>query len=954
MNPERWQQIRDVLDHAIGLPDSERSAFLDAACYADLELRKEVESLLRSHQQAGSVFLKKPAIELKVPIFDPGEGSRLGRRVGVYRLVEQVGHGGMGEVYRAERADGLYDKQVAIKFVRVGLDSRSLQERFLQERQVLASLDHPNIARLLDGGTTEDGVPYLVMELVEGVPIDQYCEERDIKVDERLRLFLQVCAAVQYAHQRLVVHRDIKPSNILVSEDGVPKLLDFGIAKIVDPSGGPETTLLRPMTPEYASPEQFRGDPITTATDVYSLGVVLYRLLTGASPYSLDPRSSIEFAREVCEEEPRKPSSSHFSRPRADSAENREGLSSGELPGKTLKRQIHRRLCGDLDNIVLRAMRKQPERRYSSVEALADDLRRHLQGLPVSARGDSWSYRAGKFVTRHKVGVAASALVVMAVAGGAAATVREARIASANERRAERRFNDVRKLANSFLFEFHDAIEHLQGATPARELVVKRALEYLDSLSREAGQDASLRLELATAYEKVGNVQGAPYRDNLGDFSGALKSFQKAATLLEDLVKADPQDQDLRSKLAQEYGEIGDILDATGDLKSAMNSYQKGLAILEAIPRPNSKAKIRIETLQTRYGQGLSETGNLPKAEESFQKSITVTDELIQENPADHEDVRDKAVTCIHLAECYKKMRRLPEALAAGRTAYALLQSLVKPDNAQSSRDVDVANGVIAEILQKMGDYRGALTIHQGELTRDRISAKADPSDALLRRDVYIDYSEVAEAQSRLGETEAALANEHKAAALAEAETSKNPASVMTRKDALSIYAELAEILKKAKRNGEALVYLEKAKSIAESIAKIDPKDLDVQSDLAEVEMNLSETQFHLQHQAAAIAGYQHALATAELVAASGHENIESRILLAQLNQKLGEYYAFLAGHKLAAENSSSRQEALRWFHKSADLWNGLQKSDALEADYADRPAQIAREISEVMALSNP
>lgn len=308
MKTERWQTIREVLDGVIGLSAHERPEYLDGKCGADPELRAEVESLLRSHEQAGLEFLNTPAVDLRSLVGENGGSSYIGRRIGVYRIVEEIGHGGMGEVYRASRVDGQYQKQVAIKLVRIGLDSAFLVERFLHERQILASLDHPNIARLYDGGTTEDGVPYLVMELVEGTPIDQYCDEHDLSTNRRLELFLQVCAAVQYAHQHLVIHRDIKPSNILVAADGVPKLLDFGIAKILDPAIASEHTMLHLLTPEYASPEQIRGEPITTATDVYSLGVVLYKLLAGRLPYPQKPHTSMEFARIICDVEPARPS----------------------------------------------------------------------------------------------------------------------------------------------------------------------------------------------------------------------------------------------------------------------------------------------------------------------------------------------------------------------------------------------------------------------------------------------------------------------------------------------------------------------------------------------------------------------------------------------------------------------------------------------------------------------
>lgn len=309
MNPERWRRVREVFDGAISVSPVDRVAYLEEACVNDPDLRAEVESLLRSHEVAGDDFLNSPAVDLKSLA---GEGNRrpsyIGRRIGVYQIVEEIGHGGMGEVYRAVRADGQYEKQVALKLVRVGMDTEFLLDRFRHERQILASLDHPNIARLYDGGTTEDGIPYLVMELVEGTPIDRYCEEHNLEINERLELFNRVCAAVQFAHQRLVIHRDIKPGNILVTADGTPKLLDFGIAKILSPAAGAETTIFHPMTPDYASPEQIRGEPITTATDIYSLGVVLYRLLTGKPPYPETTRTPHEFARIVCESEPIRPS----------------------------------------------------------------------------------------------------------------------------------------------------------------------------------------------------------------------------------------------------------------------------------------------------------------------------------------------------------------------------------------------------------------------------------------------------------------------------------------------------------------------------------------------------------------------------------------------------------------------------------------------------------------------
>ena len=407
MTPERWQQIRSVYEQVLALDPSQRSEQLADVAARDPQLRQEVESMLSYEERADSKFLNVPAAALlQFNLPEGPAGSRVGRRIGVYQIIEEIGQGGMGEVYRAARADGQFEKQVAVKLVRRGYDSNTILERFRHERQILATLDHPNIARLLDGGTTDEGLPYLVMELIEGLPIDEYSALHKLDIANRLQLFMQVCTAVQYAHQRLVVHRDLKPTNILVSSDGVPKLLDFGIAKILDPSVGPEVTILHPMTPECASPEQIRGETITTASDIYSLGVVLYRLLTGSSPYRLTTHSTNALATAVISQEPDRPSVAIL---RTNSVSHRHWCPEGS-PIKLI-----RRLQGDLDHIVLKALRKEPQHRYESVERLWDDIRRHLQGLPVHARKGSWNYRTSKFIRRHKIGMTAAALVALTV-----------------------------------------------------------------------------------------------------------------------------------------------------------------------------------------------------------------------------------------------------------------------------------------------------------------------------------------------------------------------------------------------------------------------------------------------------------------------------------------------------------------------------------------------------------
>jgi serine/threonine protein kinase len=466
VTPERWQQVKTVVETALALEESDVGAYLDRACAGDPDLRREAETLLQHHCEAPSEFLGRP------PVGEAPLANRIaplpptGFRVGGYQLLEVIGEGGMGSVYRAARADGQYERQVAIKFVRRGAGTAALVERFRTERRILAGLDHPNIARLIDGGTTDDGAPYLVMELVEGVRIDAYCDAHQLSIAERLQLFVRVCDAVQYAHRHLVVHRDIKPSNILVTADGTPKLLDFGIAKIVGPAADADVTFARPMTLAYASPEQVGGGLITTATDVYALGVVLYRLLTGRLPYRLDTTVEHELSAAIAGVEPERPSVAVLQP--GTGADEGAAPEQARLTRAGTTAALQRRLAGDLDNIVLTALRKEPSRRYASAEHFAADIDNHLRGFPVSAAPDSWRYRAGKFIHRHRMALAAAAALLLTVVGGAGISFYQARRARREQAVAQQRFDMVRRLANAVVFEFNDACRACR-ARPRRE-----------------------------------------------------------------------------------------------------------------------------------------------------------------------------------------------------------------------------------------------------------------------------------------------------------------------------------------------------------------------------------------------------------------------------------------------------------------------------------------------------
>ena len=410
---ERYSRLQELFDTVLDLPPDERAAHLEKQCGADAALRQEVEALLRADAQTTSFGEQSPFAIPEDLFSEEIEEQVTGRRFGVYQVIREIGRGGLGAVYLAARVDDEYRKEVAIKLIRRGLDTDDILQRFRTERQILAQLDHPNIARLIDGGTTDDGLPYFVMEYVKGEPITAYCEAHELKLSERLELFRKVCAAVTYAHQNLVVHRDLKPSNILVTEEGEPKLLDFGIAKLLSADDEMLTQTapgLRAMTPDYASPEQIKGGKITTASDVYSLGVLLYEILTGQRPYRLKTRTAEEISRAITEQEPERPSTSA-----AAASTNRNS-----------QIDIRKSLRGDLDNIVLMALRKEPERRYSSVAQFSADIRHHLEGRPVIAHKDTFKYRATKFIRRNTIAMAAAALLLLTLIGGIVATAWQA------------------------------------------------------------------------------------------------------------------------------------------------------------------------------------------------------------------------------------------------------------------------------------------------------------------------------------------------------------------------------------------------------------------------------------------------------------------------------------------------------------------------------------------------
>jgi tetratricopeptide (TPR) repeat protein len=698
MTADRWERIKQIVGDALEIERDRRTAFIQRECAGDADLRGDVETLLRA-DEPGSTFL---------------ELDRAPERLGPWRVVREIGRGGMGTVYLAERDDGQFEQRAAIKVIKRGMDTEAVLRRFYAERQILARLQHPNITRLLDGGMF-DHRPYFVMEYLEGEPLAEYCARTNATLEQRIALFLKVCDAVEYAHRNLVLHRDLKPGNILVDATGVPKLLDFGIAKLLEPDGSTEQTLLA-LTPQAASPEQVRGEALTTASDVYALGVLLFELLAGRPPYVIPPHAPVELARIVCDEPAPKVSTL------ADSAAARQ-------------------LQGDLDNILLKAMEKEPAQRYQRAADLAADLVRYLQKLPVQARPAGSAYRLRKFIMRNQRPLAVAGLVLMAITAAVTDAVLQGR-------RAQRRFDDLRQLAGSFLFEFHDAIANLQGATPARELVLKRALQYLDSLSREAAHDTDLKMEVAEGYLRVGSAQGLYFESNLGKVEEARAAFTKSIALFEELRAARPNDIQVVTGLGRAMLSLNTL--NRRDVAGALAVNRRVAAMFEEFGRRKPlDARAQLVLGQAYFGIA-ERLMDQERNEESIQqrmKSIEVLRTMVKQHPDDAEGQRFLAQSEKRLAYLYiTKLRDFPKAGEHLRVSMKIDQERVahNPSDANAKLDLALDNAYLAGLMRRRGDLEMALAFQQASAAARAEVLAADPRNMRTRYLLITD-------QARLG-----------------------------------------------------------------------------------------------------------------------------------------------------------------------------------------------------------
>ena len=766
-NTDDWKRIEEIFLVAVELSGPAREQYLATVCFAQPELRAEVESLLAADGGGNREITSLVRGSIVSLVSGPAsgaanspsssEGSLEGTRAGEWLLTEEIGRGGMGAVYKATRGDGEFSIEAAVKILGRGFNSRILLDRFRQERQILARLEHPNIARLLDGGKTSSGQPYLVMEYVPGMPLTRYCDERQLSVRERVAIFRKVCDAVSCAHRNLIVHRDLKPDNILVTGDGIPKLLDFGIAKLLEPNTGESGELTmtseRVGTPAWCSPEQIRGEHVGVATDIYSLGVVLFRLLTGYRPYRVDSVTWENATTLICEREPMRASEAAASKPK-DAAEADQLARSRRTTADGLRRQ----LSGDLDNILGFALRKEPDRRYLSVDQFSDELQRYLDGRPVRAAGDTVIYLALKFVRRHRLGVGTAAILTCLLCVSTVAAVWQAR-------RLSVRVNEDRKLAATLLFDLHDNISRLPGSLPAREALLRKSLLYLNGLARDAGQDRETRRSLALAGERFANLLGT-----IGQSADSLKTWQTARIIREALAAEQPSDLTAQYELASSYL-VGSLMTSrAGSVRDMEVLDRKALAIalsLTAQVPGNREYQVLLADTWASLSTGLNIAGKADEAIATLRNAVPIREKLAAD-PADRDSQRNLAMVRYHLGLVEAQDNRSEAALVDLAEALKIQKSLAAIPWNETQIDFEMASthhffGVSLGALKR---YQEALDHLDDAIALRERAIALDERDARSRSMLAGNYSERALVLLNKGDKQQSLASIQRALAL--------------------------------------------------------------------------------------------------------------------------------------------------------------------------------------------
>ncbi|MDQ3180693.1 MAG: serine/threonine-protein kinase [Acidobacteriota bacterium] len=897
------KQIEEIFFAALELAPDARENFINQEC-DDAGAKEKIHRLLAADNSAEDEnFMRESALKENSDVFlhDFFSDGWLGKTVGHYEIHDKIGAGGMGAVYLATRSDGQFEKRVAVKIIKRGMDSEAILKRFLRERQILANLEHPHISRLLDAGMTDDGLPFLVMEYVEGVSIDAYCRDNDLAINQRLELFQKVCAAVAYAHRNLIVHRDLKPSNILVAQDGTPKLLDFGIAKLLDTNGESETLTnadLRLLTPEYASPEQVRGEIITTASDVYSLGVILYELLTGTSPYLLSSRNIKELIRAVCETEPTKPSDAAMSPASKDKSQKQTNDNRQTTPEKQKAKIVNRKinfqsLRGDIDNIVLKALQKQVSRRYSSVEKFAEDIRRYLVGLPVSARKDSFGYLAQKFVQRHRPAVFAALLLVLILCGGIAATLWQAKIAQSERAKAERRFETLRQSSKSMVSEIHGAMMNLPGSLAARQLLLQRGIEQLDALALDAENNPQLQLDLAVAYQNIGYLPDKTLAER-------TELFNKAIGFYEKVLAADAKNIEARKGLAMSRVNLADFARARGEIEIAAEYNRAAIPLLESVVADEpDKLTHKTELWNVYYNAALTLNQN-GKAAESLaicRRMLPIADELKEKNPTDTSD---------------NQFRRpyLTRSLAGGNLAY-------------------------------LGSYDEAIAEIQAALDENEKARAARPENMMARLDEYAFNRRLAIALEQSGRRELSLAAMRKSIGIIEEITKTSPKDKSYQSGLARTHTIFGQMLARAGNFDEAIVNFRRSIELNETILALDAQAKQSKADLATGYGALGDALARKGQIADGLTNEQKSLQLFDELAAANSSDALILRDFAEVSEQTAE-------NMLKSGDVNSSQQALKLFQISFEVWEAMRQKGILNRVDERKPEEVSAQLQHI------
>ncbi len=969
--------LKEIFLELSELPPQRRAELLEERCGGDAQLRQRVQSLLDAHD-LGEGQAEGPTVQVATD-----KGADEPHQIGPYRILQQIGEGGFAKVYLAEQERPV-GRRVALKILKPGMDSGQVVARFDAERQALAVMSHPNVAKVFDAGVTESGRPYFVMEHVPGESITAFCDRHQYTTRQRLELFCQACAAVQHSHQKALIHRDLKPSNILVMmQDDVPlvKVIDFGVAKaLIQPLT--ERTLFTGSgqligTPEYMPPEQAElgARDVDTRGDIYSLGVVLYELLSGALPFDAMTFRSAgydEIQRIIREVEPPRPSTRLSSLAgRADVARKRQ----------TQLAALQKELRGELEWIPLKAMRKERDRRYASASQLTEDIRNYLEQRPLIAGPESKVYRLRKFARRNRGPlVAAGALLVALLLGVVTTSIMYLR--SENQRKetlrqkeiAQARFDDVRKLANTFLFDVHEKIAKLPGSTSARATLVQTALDYLQKLSTQAGDDVGLLKEVMAAYSRVGDIQGAPSSANLGDTKAALESYRKALGIAEALAAATPTDPGAQRNLAAIHEKIGEVLAASGASVAAMESYRTSLGIrqklADADPASAGARRDLMHSLDS-IGDALVACGDTHGALGSKRKSLAIAQQLADADPGDASAQRGLMVSHTGIAdllaaggdtkgalESFRNVlivaqkladadpddaglqrtlsvshNRMGDMLAAGGDAGAALESYrtsqrirqkladADPADARAQRDLLVSHGRIGGVLMVSGDASAALQSFREALAIGQKLVDADSTSATAQRDLSTNYLNIGDALAAPGETDGALDSYRKSLAIVQKLTDADPTNAAAQRDLAVRHGRIAKMLAASGDASGALESYRTSLAIVQQLADADPDNAIVQRDLSHNHLNVGDVLGTAGDASGALDSYRKAIGIAQRLADADRANAHAQRHLLVCFSRMSHALEKMAEDpsKTPRERIELWQQARTWYLREAE-----------------------------------